>query len=151
MTSKAKPTSVAATASSAPAWTALPPPVVASPVKITSFPHPCFPGVPTVEEVIKAKNILVSKICGSKAFLGAIRDISIDPKGSYRAMLLKADRTSTDLITKKISIYSMINHETVWPEILDHLHRSLGIMGNSGANILVQREQDYVSIRLAWN
>jgi hypothetical protein len=119
---------------------------------VESYPHPSFPSpdAPTVAEVAAAKAKLVDMIRSSKPFEDAIRRISLQrTSASQRFNLLCVDKVGTSMIGKNLSTFSLVNHETAWPELLEKVQQAVGFTGLSG-NILVLRDQESVSIQLVW-
>jgi len=118
-----------------------------------SYPHPSFPSpdAPTVATVASAKAKLIDIISSSKAYSRAIQQIAIQPTIVHRFALLRVDKTGTSMIAESLSTYSLVNHETAWPELLERVYQSLGQIGTSHGNILVSREQECASIQLMWN
>jgi hypothetical protein len=134
---------------------------------VDSYPHPSFPSpnIPSVKEVKLAKDSLIEIICRSRTYLDAIRRIQMNMPASAKYTLLQVDKmepvicsvsaaTAKPLplmLTKNISTYSLVSHETAWPELLDRVRQSLAESEKYSGNIIIQRLQDLVIIELVWN
>lgn len=122
-------------------------------INIDSYPHPSFPGPnpPSVKEVKLAKESLIELICRSRVYLDAIRRIQADLPNTNRFVLLSVNKVGTSMLTKNVSSYALISHESVWPELLEKVRQSLTGAEKYGGNIVIQRNQDLVTVELVWN
>jgi hypothetical protein len=118
-----------------------------------SYVHPSFSGSspPTVAAVARAKSDLINIICASKEYRDAIMRIAINPTNSYQIPIFCADHASSTLLSDGIAAYTLLDYETVWPELLERVYASIGRIGVERGNIVLFRYPERILLYLLWN